>query len=825
MTAQDKPTVLITGAAGRIGRALSEKLSASYTVLGVDLPENAEDGRIFGLDITDESSVAHALDQVREASGGTLAAVIHLAAYFDFSGRESPMYDRVNVEGTRNLLKGLEGLDVAHFIYAGTMLVHRPGHPGERINEDTPLAPGWAYPKSKAETEDVIRELAPRTNPEMSVLLLHMAGLYDDKTAVPTLSQQIARIYERDLKSHVYSGDLQAGQAFIHLEDMLELFASAIDRRDRIEGLEVVLAGEPDAMSYAKLQEELGQLIHGEEDWQTLRVPAPVARVAARAEVAAEEPIPDALDEGEKPFIRPFMIELSSDHYALDISKAKELLDWEPKHRIRDGLRHIVAALQDDPMSWYKANGITPPVWLRSAEEANAEAEDLRATHEREYRARHHDSLWAHWANFGLGLWLLTSPPLLGYGESWLAWSDVLAGLALSLCALLSMSWQLPHARFAAAAVGCWIMFAPLIFWAENGAAYVNATLTGMLAVGFALGLPPAPGVSPAAAQTGPVIPKGWDYSPSDWFQRLPVILLAVVGLLISRYLTAYQLESIDGVWEPFFDGTLPDKNGTEQIITSEVSEAWPVPDAGLGALTYALEILVGVIGSARRWRTMPWLTVLFGVMIVPLGAVSIFFIVIQPIVIGTYSTLALIAAAAMLLQIPYAIDEIVATVQFLIRRHRAGRPWLLVFFTGDTDEGTGEIDRQAFERKPGVILRDMLSGGITLPWSLLASIGVALWLMLSPLYLTWDSPVAAAVHICGALALTVSVTSLASVVRMARFLNVIIGVVLIFAPLVTGGSVLAYLTCFAAGLLLIGLTVPRGPVGGHYGAMNAWIR
>lgn len=71
------------------------------------------------------------------------------------------------------------------------------------------------------------------------------------------------------------------------------------------------------------------------------------------------------------------------------------------------------------------------------------------------------------------------------------------------------------------------------------------------------------------------------------------------------------------------------------------MSEAWPVPDAGLGALTYALEIIVGCIGSARRWRTMPWLVVLFGIMIVPLGAISIFFIVIQPIVIGTYSTLA----------------------------------------------------------------------------------------------------------------------------------------------------------------------------------------
>ncbi|WP_417526009.1 NAD-dependent epimerase/dehydratase family protein [Marinovum sp.] len=825
MTEPDKPTVLITGAAGRIGRALTEKLSDRYNVLGLDLPDNAEGEHIFGFDITDEGSVLQAMEQVREASGGRLAAVIHLAAYFDFSGRESPMYDKVNVQGTRNLLKGLEGLEVAHFIYAGTMLVHAPGRPGERISEATPLAPGWAYPKSKAETEALIRDLAPKTNPGMSVLLLHLAGLYDDKTAVPTLSHQIARIYERHVKSHVYAGDTQAGQAFIHLDDMLDLFAKAVDRRDRIEGVEVVLAGEPDAVSYARLQDEIGGLIHGEDTWRTLTLPKPIAKLGAKVEVAAEKPIPDALDEGEKPFIRPFMIELSSDHYALDISRAQELLDWTPKHNILDGLKPMVAALKADPVDWYRANGITTPVWLRSAREAGADCEALRAAHEQDYRRQHRANLWAHWANFGLGLWLLTSPPLLGYGDSWLAVSDVIAGLALCLLGLISLSWQWPHARFAAAAVGCWIMFAPLVFWTENGAAYVNATLTGLLAVGFALGLPPAPGVSPAASQTGPVIPKGWSYSPSDWFQRLPVILLAVVGLLVSRYLTAYQLGSIDSVWEPFFAGSEPGKNGTEQIITSEVSEAWPVPDAGLGALTYALEILVGLIGSAKRWRTMPWLTVLFGVMIVPLGAVSIFFIMIQPIVIGTYSTLALIAAGAMLLQIPYAVDEIVATIQFLIRRHRAGRPWLLVFFTGDTDEGSGTLNAAPFERPPSAILRDMLTGGVTLPWSLAASIGVALWLMLSPLYLSWDSPVAPAVHICGALALTVSVTALASVMRLARGLNVIIGVVLIFVPLVTGGTWMAYLTCILAGLLLIGLAVPRGPIGGSYGPMDAWIR
>src|SRR5690606_28402600 len=98
-------------------------------------------------------------------------------------------------------------------------------------------------------------------------------------------------------------------------------------------------------------------------------------------------------------------------------------------------------------------------------------------------------------------------------------------------------------------------------------------------------------------------------------------------------------------------------------------------------------EILTGVIGSRRRWRTMPWLVLLFGLMIVPLGVVSIFFIIVQPVWIGTWCTLCLIGAAAMLAQIPYSLDELLATAQFLRRRQRAGRPLLRVLLRGDTDD------------------------------------------------------------------------------------------------------------------------------------------
>lgn len=818
-----KPVVVITGAAGKIGTELTQKLSYEYRVVGLDLPRACEgrDG-LIGCDITDAASAARAVEDLRETlNGGAVASIIHLAAYFDFSGEYRPRYKAVNEEGTRNLLRALRDIKVEQFVYSGTMLVHEPGRPGERITEESPIAPGWAYPQSKARTEEIIRDEAG----EIPTVFLHLAGLYGDTSAVPTLGHQIARIYERAFKSHIFSGDTRAGQAFIHIDDMLELFKRVVDCRAALTPGEVILAGEPDTMSYEALQNRIGELIHGEETWTTLVLPAPLAKLGAKLETESEPMVPDALDGGEKPFIRPFMIDMASDHYTLDINKARRLLGWEPKYRIKDKLPAIIAALKNDPLGWYEANGVSAPNWLKVADTRGNDPDALRARHETEYRRQHRANLWTGWANAGLGLWLISSPPLLNIESTGMIVSDIVAGTMLFIAGMLSLSWRMPWARFVVAAFGCWIMFAPLVFWSDNGAAYLNGTMVGMLAVAFSLCPAPSPGVSPVAAQTGPTIPKGWDYSPSDWFQRLPVIFLAIIGLLISRYLTAYQLGTIDHVWEPFFVGTREGQNGTEQIITSDVSKAWPMPDAGLGGVVYALEIIIGAIGSARRWRTMPWLVVLFGIMIVPLGAVSIFFIVIQPMVIGTYSTLALIAASAMVWQIPYSLDELVATYQFLRRRHRAGQPWLSVFFFGDTDEGPDDQRVDDFERGPRAIVADMLSGGLTFPWTLVASIGVGVLLMLSPLVFPWGNGVAATNHVVGALVITFSVAALAPVVRISRILNALLGIVLLFAPMASGAGWAGLVFSVLSGLALIALSIPRGTVQNSYGDWDKFVR
>ncbi|HEY7772519.1 MAG TPA: vitamin K epoxide reductase family protein [Marinagarivorans sp.] len=821
----DREIVLVTGATGNIGSALIESLKANYRIVGFDRGDDAD----VQCDIASEASVKKAIQQVKDTYGNRLAGVVHLAAYFDFSGEQSPLYHSVNVQGTKNLLLGLQDFEVGQFIYASTMLVHRPGVPGDLMTEETPIEPSWAYPQSKAEAEKVIFE----HHKHVPVTILRLGGVYDEQSAVPTLTHQIARIYERDPKSILHSGDDQAGQSLIHRDDLISLFACVIDKRHELSRENVFLAGEPGVMSYSELQHRLGRLIHGDSDWKTLSLPKPIAKMGAWLNEAAEPVIPDDFDEGEKPFIRPFMIDMASDHYELNIDHVKNTLGWQPQHRIQTELPKMIDNLKADPEQWYERNGIHSPAWMKAAADKHRNPEKLREHYVKKYRADHAKNSWAPFMMMGLGGWLITSPITMGYESAALIYSDIASGIAVMMLALLSLSSRplMQSARWALGVVGLWLMTAPLLFWAPTAAAYLNGTLVGCLVLGLAMVVRPFPYLmSPVAAELGPSIPPGWQFSPSDWFQRVPIIALAFIGFFISRYLTAYQLGHIDAVWDPFFAGTSGgDKNGTEDIITSKVSEAWPVPDAGIGAMTYLLEILTGLMGSRRRWRTMPWLVLLFGFMIVPLGAISITFIIIQPIVLGTWCTLCLIAAAAMLLQIPYSFDEIIATIEFLRRRARAGKPWLLILFTGDTDEDSeadkkDKSDIDNFAQSPGKVIGESVLGGVSMPWPLALCALTGIWLMCTRLTLGSEGNMANADHLIGALVLTLTITASAEVMRPIRFLNIFLGMALLITPFIFPASIVAIAASLVCGALLIGCSIPRGHIKNTYGLWGRYV-
>lgn len=179
-------------------------------------------------------------------------------------------------------------------------------------------------------------------------------------------------------------------------------------------------------------------------------------------------------------------------------------------------------------------------------------------------------------------------------------------------------------------------------------------------------------------------IPPGWDVNPSAWSERLPIVVLGFVGLVIAMYLTAFQYDWVDTVWEPFFG------DGSREILTSHVSKILPIQDAALGAIGYFLDVVTGALFGQARWRKQPWIVIIFGFAVGPLGGGSILLVILQPVLLDNFCTLCLASAVISVLMIGPAMDEVLASLQFLRRAKDEGRSvWRAFWGLGETSELT----------------------------------------------------------------------------------------------------------------------------------------
>ena len=157
-------------------------------------------------------------------------------------------------------------------------------------------------------------------------------------------------------------------------------------------------------------------------------------------------------------------------------------------------------------------------------------------------------------------------------------------------------------------------------------------------------------------------IPPAWDYNPSTWQQRIPLLVIAFIGFCIAMYLGFYQLGIVANVWDPFFG------NGSENVLHSKISGLLPIPDALLGAFGYLMDVVTGIIGGIGRWKIKPWIVIIFGIAVGPLGLVSILLVISQPVIVGSWCTLCLCSAVISVLMISPATDELLASLQYLQR-------------------------------------------------------------------------------------------------------------------------------------------------------------
>ncbi len=469
--------------------------------------------------------------------------------------------------------------------------------------------------------------------------------------------------------------------------------------------------------------------------------------------------------------------------------------------------------------------------------------DDMTDADRMEMMKKHHrQTLWVWWSIILLGVWLMTFPATFGYavgvvepaGGRWLPFSlsTRIAAMTISDLAsgflLIALGWRCltpgrAVSRWLACFVGIWLQWAPLAFWSPTAAGYLNDTFVGVLVIALTILIPGMPAMM-RFMKPGPQIPPGWTHNPSSWPQRGIMIALAFGGWLVSRYLATYQMGYIATTWDPFFGA------GAHAVLTSKLSDTWPVSDGGLGAFAYTFEFLMGWMGSPARWRTMPWMVLFFGILVVPLGLTHIFLVMSQPVIVGQWCSFCLLAAILMLPMIPLSLDEVFAMVQFMHKTVKIdGKPFWRTFWKGGTIEGGADDSRTPpladLPDKPLAVLRASLRG-MSAPWTLTAATVLGVWMMAAPGVFGTHKPLADSSHLAGALVAVVAVVAMAEVVRPVRWINAIPGLWIAASGfLLAGGGTAATINALLVGLAIAALAIPAGPIHDHYGPWDRWIR
>ena len=374
----NKPWVLLTGASGFVGKYLRFALNHKFRFWCMDrVPVSdmyvGDVGDV--VDIGSLSSLTEVWERRRDIAG-QLHAVVHLAAYYDFSNRPNPAYSRIN-QGLERLLmlvsKDAPGNCLV--LHAGSVTTLTPAMPGQRQNEASPRAGTWEYTRSKLQAERLLDQSLIR----QPIVHLILAGIYSDWCELVPLFRWIELCITPGPEKHFYPGPPTRGHTYVHIDDAVRAFELALDKfgpggelikqaeMDLIEkrlkkSVEVsmeggvrekFLIGQPQPITYRELHARscsalLGRaipLIQLPTEWAKLGATLleQVARIRKREQ-----------------FIRPWMIDRAADHYSLDLTRSRTRLGWVPKRAIQTDLDGILGRVLRERQQWLKLNLARP---------------------------------------------------------------------------------------------------------------------------------------------------------------------------------------------------------------------------------------------------------------------------------------------------------------------------------------------------------------------------------------------------------------------------------------------------------------------------------
>ena len=337
---QSTATVAITGATGFLGRALTRRLlDEGHTVRALARPTTdrsgfpAEGVEWVAGDLDDPDSLRALIDGADH--------IIHAAGMLGEFGVSEETYQRVNAEGTRNVLAATAAALAdgrlgpnARLLHVGSAGVLGPirGRPdGCLFDETMPLAPSNAYERSKALAESYAREFALAGLPAVIARPefvygpgdLHVLGLF--------------RAVQRGVFFYIGSGRNHCHPTFI--DDAVDGMLACLERGRAGQAYQI--AG-PRSVSFRELAGTMAAELGVAPP--RLRLPRALALLGA----AGLEVVGNAIGRAI-PLSRTGVAFFSEDR-RFTSAKAERELGYRPRVDLREGIAKTVA--------WYRNEGL-----------------------------------------------------------------------------------------------------------------------------------------------------------------------------------------------------------------------------------------------------------------------------------------------------------------------------------------------------------------------------------------------------------------------------------------------------------------------------------
>ncbi|MGE5247444.1 MAG: NAD-dependent epimerase/dehydratase family protein, partial [Verrucomicrobiota bacterium] len=247
----------MTGASGFLGRHLLAALKDRYRIFAL-ARRSQRTVRVpvhhniswHQADIGEPEQLGAVFGKIREQGGA--AVLVHLAAYYDFTGEDHPEYRRTNVDGLRNVLEESRRLGLRRFIFASSVAACRFPPPGQAVTEESPPDADHVYARSKRIGEEMVREYLDH----FPSCVVRLGALFSDWCEYPPLFMFLSTWLSAEWNRRMLAGRGNSAIPYLHVRDAVAFFERLLGREDGRTGTETLIASTDDPVYHRRLFDE-----------------------------------------------------------------------------------------------------------------------------------------------------------------------------------------------------------------------------------------------------------------------------------------------------------------------------------------------------------------------------------------------------------------------------------------------------------------------------------------------------------------------------------------------------------------------------------------